>query len=404
MAPGEAVDGWPLPRTDLAEVSPGICTSADAIFAIVETASSAGGKSPHDLAPLNNHIDPDGLHGLLATANPGRDGVRFGIEADWDGTSVLLRDDGTVMAYDRDVRPLQLDPWLTTTHAWSSEKSIAWSICSALDIASDRPAARIYESLAESVDPEQLGRVLQPRLDGRNRENARLLLSLCGYEVVVTPDGTIAIEPTLNVLQRSGAWILVVGAVPDRAFDAASATLLNSEPSASVVFAIHGRDRAAADRRIRHAGIAPSQVSVVECPGIVRSTTAVTSSGQAGDDMVVDSVNGGLAAFFDAVNRSIDQPIDRDAPVRVCLDSLESMLIDDDDGIVGRELEGIGDRVRAANGLGQVCLWGDADDPAVEALLPSFDAVLTLRAGQDGTQHRWQLLGTGYETEWVTPG
>ncbi len=48
-----------------------------------------------------------------------------------------------------------------------------------------------YESLYSVVNPEALDSLFAPRSDGTPRTNGKIEFQFCGYDIVVTSDGTV---------------------------------------------------------------------------------------------------------------------------------------------------------------------------------------------------------------------
>lgn len=84
--------------------------------------------------------------------------------------------------------------------------------------------------------------------------------------------------------------------------------------------------------------------------------------------------------------------------LRVCVDSLRSLV--DMHGTDGVEpcLDAIIERIHAANGMGHFHLPTERECEAVAELTPLFDVLIELRSGK----HRWHLLDDDIHTDWLT--
>lgn len=416
MSSENAVGRWPF-ETDGPPRWGGPCEPADdgAIVAILTAAAAAADTDPLSLPTLNDRIDPDALDPLLSgfRQDP-TDGVRVAIEVTIGGVAVLLRDDGRVRVYDEGLEPNALDPSTVVEHDWRDGEPLHRSIDRAVAAASSERRIDVTRRLLERIDVEAANKLLRPLRDGSGRRDSRLYLSVDGVEVTVEPDGTVAGEPSIAVLERSGAALLVVGSVPEGGFDRTAATLLG-EPDAnrSPLFALHGRDLETARRRLSMAGVSPDTGVVLDHRTTVRgAATGAVPEGRAGNrdtegragaqDPEVVPVEGGVADFVAAVDEAIDDT-DPDGPW-ICVDSLRSMI--DSHGVEPTHtgIEPLCRTVRDRHGVGVFVLPVSPDGETVERLAPLFDGIVELRTGDVGVEQRWRLTGPGHETAWFPAG
>lgn len=371
---------------------------------MVSAATEVSGSDPLALPPLNDRIDPDYLDTLLSESPTPGDGVRVAVEVSFDDVSVLLRDDGCVAVYSDGEEPNQLDRLITVDHDWSTADSLLSTIGEAVATASEDRPTDLRDRLFERLDSDVVDRLLRPDITGIERSDSRLLLSIDGYEVVIDPDGSVAVEPSLAVHKRSGAAFLLVGSVPERGFDRATATLLGDpdEPR-SPMFVLHGRNRETATRRLSMTGISPTASTVIEhhAPARAASTASadVPDSTDRGPDVV--PVSGGTRDLLETARGTIeDATFHSPGELRLSVDSLGSMI--DSSGLETTRdaVESVCRTVREQRGLGCFLLPGSPDDERVERLTPLFDAVIELRTEGDGVNQRWRLVGTGHETSW----
>ncbi|WP_225333646.1 DUF7504 family protein [Halomicrobium urmianum] len=370
-------------------------------MAVLNAAADALDTDALELPTLNDRVDPDYLARIL-DATTADAGVRVAIEVSFHDVRVLLTDDGCVAVYPDDEAD-DLRPTATADHDWTASGSLLDTVADAVATA-DGADAVSTEDLLRRVDPEAIDRVVRPMAGGTERADSRLLLSVDGYEVTVTPDGRVAVEPSLSALERAGAALLVVGSVPEREFDRAAAALLGGpDEERWPVFVLHGRGVETANRRLSMADASPGTATVLDHRARARSgATAATGNGGSSDPLPsVIPVAEEMDALPDAVRETVGGPeTTTPGELRLCVDSLGSMIEASGADAVRDALEPVCRTVREHRGVGQFLLPVGADDDAVRRLAPSFDAVVTLRTGDDGAEQRWRLTGTGHETSW----
>lgn len=89
------------------------------------------------------------------------------------------------------------------------------------------------------------------------------------------------------------------------------------------------------------------------------------------------------------------------AELRVCFDSLAPLVLESDAEYRSRMIEPVTDHVRAHDGMGHFHLPVAADDDAVAALEPSFDAIITVRTRDGTTEHCWRLVEDDVSSGWL---
>lgn len=361
---------------------------------------------PRTLPPLNERVDPEYVDTFVDGGTSGSpEDVRVALEISLEGIAVLLCDDGRVRVYPDEQKPHQLDSSATVEHDWSSPENLLWSIGRAIAAEFDEDPIDVGERLIKQLNVNALDRLLRPRSDGTERSNSRLLLSVYGYEVIVGPDGAITVEPSLAVLKRSGAALLVVGSLPEQGFDRAVSTLLGEpEEARSPLFLLHGQDLNTASRRLSMAGIAPSAATIVEHRAHARAasteTVKHTQPGGTTQPKVV-SVSDDIQALPEVVRETIED--DRSialGELRLSVDSLSSMVDSTDLETAIGVIEPLCHLIRTHQGVGTFLLPVDADSDLVEALAPLFDTVVEVRPGDGNVEQRWWLTGTGHRTVW----
>ncbi len=87
--------------------------------------------------------------------------------------------------------------------------------------------------------------------------------------------------------------------------------------------------------------------------------------------------------------------------LRICVDSLVSLLDNHSPENVFRLLHMVTSRVRQASGMGHFHLSVDRDSDAVHLLEPLFDAIVEVRTKGEVTQHRWHLRDGEVSSGWI---
>lgn len=90
------------------------------------------------------------------------------------------------------------------------------------------------------------------------------------------------------------------------------------------------------------------------------------------------------------------------AELRLCFDSVTSLLRDHQSENVFRLLHLVTSSVRTVNGMGHFHLLLDRDNDYVRLLEPMFDAVVELRVEDGTTQQRWHLRDREVTSEWMS--
>lgn len=210
------------------------------------------------------------------------------------------------------------------------------------------------------------------------------------------PDSTTFAQ-RLEELKREGANLLLVGDTTREAHTAASQRLLEG-PEADhrhvFVFA-------------EGAGICtdlPDQADPETTRVVTQAAGGERASGWSADipeTVVEDPEPSALAtATVETVNDLHDDDLDP-GDLRVCFDSITSLVRDNDSEDVFRTLHLITTRVRQLKGLGHFHLQIDRDEDYVRLLEPVFDAVVELRVADGAPQQRWHLRDSEVTSDWI---
>lgn len=383
---------------------------------LVLAVADAAGRDPLDLPVLNGIVDPDALEALFAA--PGRDDATERPTAvvalavgdrvatvDSDG-SLSVADPGT--GVEEALGVVEDATAHTVCHDWAESQSFHAAVVQAAVGATGADPVAVRDALADVVDPDALDALFRPRADGTPRGEGALRLPFREHDVVVRSDGTVAVQPTLARIKRTGGTLLVVGSVPREVSDATSEALLGSASDRARVVAVDGRHVGTAFGRLASVDATPSRSIVVDYGDDGRSVAATPSTARRPPVRAVDGDLAKLAAAIVDCVDDLERACGGFAPgqLRFCLDSLGSIESRYDREEVRTLVETVCERVERASGIGHVVLLADRGSEHVRAVEDLFDVVVELRAGVDGPQQRWHLRETGHSTAWfpATPG
>lgn len=132
-----------------------------------------------------------------------------------------------------------------------------------------------------------------------------------------------------------------------------------------------------------------------------RSSAATATGTDAVPDQVVD---GDLSDLYTAIEAEVTDTERRarnlePAQLRVCLDSLDTLLAAHGQEEVFAFLHKLGALIRDADGMAHVHLPAGMNDDVVGVLTPLFDAIIEVR---DGPQQRWHLREPEFTTDWLS--
>ncbi|WP_323171647.1 hypothetical protein [Natrialba sp. PRR66] len=245
------------------------------------------------------------------------------------------------------------------------------------------------------------------------------------------PRGTVDTETemtfaqTLDALKREGSSVLVVGADSQGAHEAVCRRLAgvhresssdsdsNSDTDSET---LETADSRGVQYRLRVTGTVDETTSAdswQDCPNqSTRTRTISTASldrSRPGHTHPSESLPGeqpligtlGLE-IIEAIDEFDRETADRrPAGLRLCLDSLVTLLDEHDTDEVFRLLHLVTTATTHARGVGHVHLPLDSDHDAVALLEPLFDAVVELRTRDGIDEQRWTLRDRELVTEWM---
>jgi KaiC/GvpD/RAD55 family RecA-like ATPase len=209
---------------------------------------------------------------------------------------------------------------------------------------------------------------------------------------VGVPDSTTFAQ-RLERLKREGANLLLVGDATPEAHAAASRRLLTG-----------------AERSHRHLFVFARGADVcTSLPAAADSGAARVVSqapGEWSDDLpetVVDdpSPDALATAVVEELNALDDESV---APgdLRICFDSITSLVQGNDSEDVFRALHLVTSRVRQVRGLGHFHLRFGRDEDYVRLLEPVFDAIVELRVTDATPEQRWYLRDSEVTSDWIS--
>ncbi|RQH03128.1 DUF7504 family protein [Natrarchaeobius oligotrophus] len=198
---------------------------------------------------------------------------------------------------------------------------------------------------------------------------------------------------TLDTLKREGSNLLLVGSGTADAHTAACHRLCGESAGASRYRVVVTED---ASQRAHNDCPASEPTVTIEFPVDDRTTEGETS----GDERT------SLGRLGLEIIETIDE-FDTDAgglepsELRVCVDSLVSLLQNYDTEEVFRLLHVTTSRIDQSRGMGHYHLAVSRDHEAVSLLEPMFDAVVELRTRDGVHEQQWHLRDRDAKTDWV---
>lgn len=217
--------------------------------------------------------------------------------------------------------------------------------------------------------------------------------------------GSVGVESaafarTLDTLKREGSNVLLVGAEASGAHEAVCRRLCGPHESTDAQEQHQHQQRYhlfVTDHREQSSGSTDPNGTVERSERITYAGNAADSSAdghqspEALGSEIIDTIS-----ELDTAANGFDP-----SELRVCVDSLVTLLQDHDPETVFRLLHITTSGVEHVNGMGHYHLTLDRDHEAVTLLEPLFDAVVELRSSDGDHEQRWHLRDQG-STDWVT--
>lgn len=136
----------------------------------------------------------------------------------------------------------------------------------------------------------------------------------------------------------------------------------------------------------------------------IPTRSTATASGDVTQPTADRIVTGDLSDLYTAIEAEVTAA-ERDArnlepaQLRLCLDSLDTVLAAHGQEKTFAFLHELGELIRGADGMAHVHLPAAMDDDVVGVLTPLFDAVIEVR---EGPQQRWHLREPEFTTDWLS--
>lgn len=220
--------------------------------------------------------------------------------------------------------------------------------------------------------------------------------------------GQNSVTETLSELKRRGCNILVVGTTALNARQALSRRFLGDAVAETRKRLFVFTDGVYTHERLGNGPQDADSLRVVSQSAVVRSATAGEglSGSNLGGPVATEYVEadelGSLSwAIGDAVT-AFERSASLDAgELRLCFDSLSPLVDEHGDQSVRRFLSVVAGRVKSVSGMAHFHLSASSDDPRVDELVDSFDAVVELRVCDGTPEHRWRFPDQKLTTEWM---
>lgn len=225
--------------------------------------------------------------------------------------------------------------------------------------------------------------------------------------VTARPEEASTFADALDELKRRGSAILVLGPVGSGVSDAICQRMLGDtllEDRRRLFVMTDSTIESHAGARATCECLRPDNSQAITYR---TGTRSVAAPGTTGIDAVPSTtVDGDLDELMDEIRESIErfdrQADDLDASeLRVCLDSVDSLLAHHDDVDVVEFVEEFADYVRAHDGMAHVHLSNGFGVASVDALTPHFDAIVEVEERDEYCQ-RWHISEHDLTTSWLS--
>lgn len=220
--------------------------------------------------------------------------------------------------------------------------------------------------------------------------------------------GQNSVTQTLSELKRRGCNILVVGSAALDARQALTRRLLGDALTESrkrlFVFTdgVYTHERLGNGSQDTDSVRVVSQSAVVRSPAVTEGLSGSSLGGPVSREYVEADDLGSLSwAIGDAITAFETSGGLDTGELRLCFDSLSPLV--DENGVqsVRRFVSVVGGRVNSVSGMAHYHLSVPCDDPLVDELAESFDAVVELRVCDETPEHRWRFPDRSLSTEWL---
>lgn len=211
---------------------------------------------------------------------------------------------------------------------------------------------------------------------------------------------------TLRELKNQGCSVLLCGIVSDDVREQTSARLLGKKTASvdrTCLFVTTNQNFQSVHTRLALADIPVQSARVIWMENTLRSAAANTVDSY---PFQATHVSSDIKSLEQLVRHTI-AALERDhggfapAQLRVCVDTLPSLIIDEDNKSVEAFLDTLDQMAAATRGMVHCILPFAYDASVVERFIPYFDITISLRpTNQGATQQQWYLPVMNYRTDW----
>ena len=289
-------------------------------------------------------------------------------------------------------------------HDWHSSESLGTTIIQTMMENAEVDSTAIPVSLYESVDPDALEDLFQPRQEGVPRMNGETTFAFAGHYITVQGDGKITIESELGRLKRTGGNVLLAGDVPEDMLDQISVQLLGDlTRDRTLLFSQYGKSPETARTQLALSGNPNESATIVVHEAGARSTMQVQASGSKQINEII------VADTFEEFNTKIQDQMSQlqhqqngfePAELRFCFDSLRLLLEEKNTETVDRFITTITQTIRDVQGLGHYIYPGKLHSQPLQTFQSKFDVTIELKIEADGVKQRLHLHDTDHTTRW----
>lgn len=215
----------------------------------------------------------------------------------------------------------------------------------------------------------------------------------------------------LSNLKRQGSTLLVIGSVPQTVYTSCCRRMMGDT-------AAHIRYRLFVFTDKEPSSIPPrdpeltsptdsEKVKVINHMVNPRSTTNASMHPDQQDDFIVNVDSTDLKTLRTRITDAIagfqqDSGGLDPAQLRLCFDSLLSILSDYEDEDILRLLYQLRNHIREVSGMGHFHLPVECGSGKVDFIVPVFDAVVELRLRDEQLEERWHIPEKEGSSNWIT--
>ena len=218
---------------------------------------------------------------------------------------------------------------------------------------------------------------------------------------------TEILRDTLSELKQHGGNLLIVGSTHENVHRQLCLRMLGDETAAPRrrLIVLGGSTGYTAVDSFSPALQEPSSIKIIDHSSRPRRAVQQTNS-ERSQSFKTYTTTGQLSELQDAIFESIIQYKNliggfSPAELRVCVDSLLSIIKEYDCETVARFLYDMIRKIRCYDGMGHFHLPVAREKQMVTNLIPFFDALVELRVEEKSPQQRWYLCDSGIESEWL---